>query len=275
MTRLIAVLFLLLAAPAAAQPKAPAVPAQAAILVEFDTGAVLFARNADAGRPPASLTKLMTLEVVFHEMAQGRLRPDTTFTVSERAVRRGRPTPRASTMFLEAGMKVSVADLIAGLVVASGNDAALVIAEGVAGSEAAFVRRMNERAKAIGLTRSRFTNPHGFDSPEQRASMRDMARLAAHLVRAYPDRYPVFARRSFTFAGVTQHNRNPVLGMPGVDGLKTGQTQGAGFALVASARRDGRRLILALGGAGSEADREEAARALLDWGFSRPAAASR
>jgi D-alanyl-D-alanine carboxypeptidase (penicillin-binding protein 5/6) len=173
-------------------------------------------------------------------------------------------------MPLRPGAKVKVRELLQGLLVASANNAAVVVAEGMAGSVPRFVALMNERAKAIGLVRSRFTNPHGLPDAGQWVTMREMALLAAHLIREYPEHYPLFGQKEVTWGGVTWHNRNPILDRKlGGDGLKTGQTREAGFALVASAERSGRRLILAMNGLGSEAERAREARKLLEWGFGR------
>jgi len=238
------------------------------LLIDYDTGTVLFEKNADQEVPPASLTKLMTLEVLFHELQQGKVGLDDTFTVSERAWRSGGPQSGSSTMFLQPGEVVKVADLIQGIAVQSGNDAAVTVAEGLAGTEEAFAERMNTRAKEIGLTGSHFVNPHGLPHPDEHVTMRDMARLAAHLIRTYPERYTVFQESEFTYNKVRQHNRNPVLGeVPGADGLKTGHTEESGYSLVASAVRDGRRLILAVGGLKTPRARAEEARKLIEYGF--------
>jgi D-alanyl-D-alanine carboxypeptidase (penicillin-binding protein 5/6) len=253
-----------------ARASAPAfdTAASTAILVDFETGTVLLDREADRPVPPASLTKLMTLEVVFHQLKDGHLRLDQAFTVSPHAWRTGGPASGGSTMFLKPGAQVSITDLISGLAVQSGNDAAVVVAEGVAGSESAFASIMNARAQAVGLTHSRFSTPHGLPDPNERVTMRDMARLAAHLVRAYPEEYRSFAADAFTYNKVHQANRNPVLGtIKGADGLKTGHTAEAGYSLVASAERDGVRLILAMGGLPSAKARAHEARKLLEWGF--------
>jgi D-alanyl-D-alanine carboxypeptidase (penicillin-binding protein 5/6) len=235
-----------------------------AILVEFATRKVLFEKNADQLTAPASLAKLMTVEVLLDQIRKGRVRLDDAFTVSEQAAR----LARGATLTLKPETKVAVRDLLQGMLVVSANNAAIVVAEGIAGSVPPFAALMNLRAREIGLTRSRFTNPHGLPDPGQHVTMREMAALAAHLIRTYPEHYGFFGQQAFTFNGVTQRNRNPLLGLGiGADGLKTGQTNEAGYALVASAERDGRRLILAMNGLKSEADRAQEARKLLEWGF--------
>jgi D-alanyl-D-alanine carboxypeptidase (penicillin-binding protein 5/6) len=242
--------------------------APTALLIDYDTGAVLFDKNADQEVPPASLTKLMTLEVLFHELQQGKVGLNDTFTVSEHAWRSGGPKSGSSTMFLQPGAVVDITSLIQGIAIQSGNDAAVTVAEGLAGTEEAFAERMNTRAKEIGLSGSHFVNPHGLPHPDEHVTMRDMTRLAAHLIRTYPERYTVFSEAEFTYNKVRQHNRNPVLGeVPGADGLKTGHTEESGYSLVASAVRDGRRLILAMSGLKTAGARADEARKLMEYGF--------
>jgi D-alanyl-D-alanine carboxypeptidase (penicillin-binding protein 5/6) len=248
---------------AGGQP-APGTAASRAILVEFATNAVLFEKNADQLTAPASLAKLMTVEVLFDQIRKGRVSLDDAFTVSEQAGR----FARGSTMAVKPGMQVSVRDLLQGMLVVSANNAAIVVAEGIAGSVPQFAALMNQRAREIGLTRSRFTNPHGLPDAGQHITMREMAILTAHLIRRYPEHYGFFGQQAFTFNGLTQRNRNPLLGLGiGADGLKTGQTNEAGYALAASADQGGRRLILAMNGLRSEADRASEARKLLEWAF--------
>ena len=259
-----AVALLALCATAAAARELPGTAAPRAFIMDFTTGQPVLAKNADQATAPASLAKLMTAAVVFDELKGGRLRLTDEFTVSESAAR----SARGSTMALRAGMRVGVGDLLQGLVVQSANDAAVVLAEGIAGSVSGFAGMMNERAREIGLRASRFANPHGLPAREQHVTMRDMALLAAHLIREHPDLYPIFGQKQFTFRGTTYANRNPLLGrVDGADGLKTGQTARAGFALVASVERGGRRLILAMNGLKSEAERDAEARKLLEAAF--------
>jgi D-alanyl-D-alanine carboxypeptidase (penicillin-binding protein 5/6) len=264
MTARIGAALAILLGSAVAQEPAPATTAPRAILVEYDTGRVLLAKNADEATAPASLAKLMTAGIVFDALKAGRFTLDDTFPVSEAAAR----AARGATMDLRAGERVAVSDLLQGLVVQSANEAAIVLAEGVAGSLPAFTALMNRRAGEIGLTGSRFTNPNGLPDRGQRVTMRDLTTLAAHLLREHPDRYGLFGQRVFTFRGRAYRNRNPLLDAGlGADGLKTGQTREAGYALVASAVRDGRRLILAMNGLPSETARAEEARRLLAWGL--------
>ena len=256
---------LCLGAPAAGQP-ALATAAPRAILLDFATSKVLFEKNADQLTAPASLAKLMTVEILLEHIRKGHIRLDDAFTVSEQAAR----LARGATMALLPGARVRVHDLLQGMLVISANNAAVVVAERIAASVPQFAALMNQRAREIGLTRSRFTNPHGLPDPGQHVTMREMAALAGHLIRTYPGHYGFFGQPAFTFNDVTQRNRNPLLGLGiGADGLKTGQTNEAGYALVASAERDGRRLILAMNGLKSEADRAHEARKLMEWGFGR------
>jgi D-alanyl-D-alanine carboxypeptidase (penicillin-binding protein 5/6) len=253
---------------AATAQTAPSTAAPRAILVETETGRVLLEKNADQPTAPASLAKLMTVALAFEALKAGRLAPDDTLEVSGNAA----TAARGATMGLRAGEAVSIRDLLQGLVIHSANEAAIVLAEGLSGSVPAFVALMNRRAAEIGLSGSRFTNPNGLPDAGQRVTMRDMAALAAHLVREHPERYSLFGQRAFTFRGRTYRNRNPLLDADlGADGLKTGQTAQAGYALVASAARGGRRLVLALNGLPSEGARAEEARRLMAWGFEVPA----
>lgn len=257
------VVLLCLGAPVVGQPVLTTA-APRAILIEFATNRVLFEKNSDQLTAPASLAKLMTIEVLFSSIQKGRVSLDDAFTISEQAAR----FARGSTLVLKPGTKITVRDLLLSMLVVSANNAAVVAAEGIAGSVPQFVALMNQRAREIGLLRSRFTNPHGLPDPGQHVTMREMASLAAHLIRTYPEHYDFFGQQAFTFQGVRHRNRNPLLGLGiGADGLKTGQTNEAGYALVASAKRGGRRLILAMNGLTSEADRASEARKLLEWGF--------
>ncbi|HEY9058301.1 MAG TPA: D-alanyl-D-alanine carboxypeptidase family protein [Aurantimonas sp.] len=240
--------------------------APTALLVDFSTDRVLYEKNADEKIAPASLAKLMTLAVIFDALREGTVQRDDRFTVSEKAWREGGAESGGSTMFLPLNSEVSVDDLIRGIIIQSGNDATIVAAEGLAGSVAAFAERMNAKAKEIGLTNSHFTNPHGLPDPEQYVTARDLVRLAAYLIREFPDEYPIFAEESFTFNGIKQQNRNPLLGV-GADGLKTGHTTAAGFGLVASAERDGRRVVLAMSGMQSADERARETRRLMEYGL--------
>ncbi len=237
--------------------------ARSAILVDAESGAVLFEKNPDLALPPASMSKLMTAFVVFERLAQGLLSLDDQLLVSEKAWRMG-----GSKMFVEVGDSVSVGDLLRGMIVQSGNDASIVLAEGLAGSEAAFVREMNVLAQEMGLTGSTFANVTGWPDPQHRMTARDLATLARILIQRYPQYYRIYAETEFTWNDITQGNRNPLLYRSiGADGLKTGHTSEAGYCLVASAVRDGRRLILVVMGLESKRERAEEGERLLAWGF--------
>jgi len=238
--------------------------ARAAILVDFRTGQVLFAKNPDARIYPASMSKLMTAYIVFERLAEGSLRLEDELPVSEKAWRMG-----GSQMFLEVGERVKVEDLLRGMIVQSGNDAAVVLAEALAGSERAFAELMNRKAKELGLTGSHFVNATGLHDPEHYMTVRDLATLARAIIRRFPDYYRYYSEKEYTYNGIRQFNRNPLLrkGVPGVDGMKTGHTQEAGYGLVASAERDGRRLILVVAGLETARQRAIEAERLLEFGF--------
>jgi D-alanyl-D-alanine carboxypeptidase (penicillin-binding protein 5/6) len=217
---------------------------------------------------PASLAKLMTLEYVFNEIKQGRLKRDDTFRISENAWRKGGAPSHGSTMFAAIHSQVPVEDLIQGIIVDSANDACIAIAEGLAGNETAFGALLTKRAREIGLENSTFTNAEGYSDPNLRVTVRDMAELARHIMQTYPDFYSYFGQRDFTWDKISQQNRNPLLGMGiGADGLKTGETTEAGFNLVGSAVQDNLRLIVVVTGAKSDKERGDEARKMLDWGF--------
>lgn len=239
-----------------------------AILVDADTHSVLFEKDADALVIPASTVKIMTAEVVFNELTEGRIKLDDQFLITENAWRTGGAPARSSSMFAAVNSRVRVEDLIRGLVIDSGNDAAIALAEGVAGSEGAFATLMMKRGRELGLTQSVFTNSWGKDDPEQRVSPREMTLAAAHLIATYPDYYKYFGEKEFTWNKIRQTNRNPLLTMDiGADGLKTGNIDASGYGLVGSAVQNGQRLILALYGATSAKERAEEARKLFLWGF--------
>jgi len=262
------VTLLLLAGLAPGRAAAPQTGVPYALLIDFDTGATLLAKNADAPMSPASTTKILTAEIVFRAVAEGRLSLDDSAPISPRAAREGDAESGGSSMFAAAGSQVRVDDLLRGLVIASGNDAAIALAERVAGSEEAFAGLMNQRARELGMTRSHFANAWGGGDPRQRVTARDMARLAAYVIGAYPQFYRYFGEAEFAWNGVRQQNRNPLLAMNiGADGMKTGHLAQSGFGLVGSAVQNGRRLILVLNGARSEAERAREARRLLEWGF--------
>ena len=242
--------------------------AKQALLVDHETGTVLLDKDADERIPPASLAKLMTMEVVFDALKRGRIGLQDTVRISEDAWRRGGEASGGSTMFLSVGSEVTIEDLIRGVIVQSGNDASITLAEALAGSEETFARLMNDRARAIGMNDSTFRNATGLPDDEQRVTLRDMVQLARHLFETYPEFYPIYSEEAFTWNRIRQPNRNPVLGMGlGGDGLKTGYTEESGYALVASAEQEGQRLFLAVSGLESARDRRDEARSLLRWGF--------
>lgn len=265
---LLGLLFALLAPVASGLAQTFETKAPHAILVDYDSGTVLFEKAADEPFAPASMAKLMTAEYVFHELKAGRLSEDEEFEISENAWRRGGAPSGGSAMYAELHSRVPLRDLLRGLLVQSGNDAAIAIAEGIAGSEAAFADLLNRRAAELGLKGSRFMNANGLHDPDQVVTARDLAILARHIIREYPEYYKIFAEPEFTWNKITQTNRNPLIddGI-GVDGLKTGYIKESGYGITVSAIRNTQRLILVVGGLSSERDREAEARKLLDWGF--------
>lgn len=239
-----------------------------AFLLDADTGSVLFEKKADEPMAPASTAKIMTAEVVFHELKGGRLKLDDRFVVSEHAWRDGGARSGGSSSFLAVTSSVRVEDLLRGLIIQSGNDAAIALGEGVAGSDEAFARRMNDRAREIGLEHSRFANPWGGADPAQKVTARDMARLARYIIQTYPEFYGIFGEKEFTWNKIRQLNRNPLLTMGlGADGLKTGDIADSGFGLVGSAVQNGQRLILVINGLKTARDRASEAQKILSWGF--------
>ena len=232
------------------------------------SGSVLFAKLPDTKIPPASLAKIMTMEVVFHQLKQGKLSLSDKFFVSENAWRTGGASSGGSTMFAKLNSEIPLEDLIKGVIVQSANDGCIIIAEGLAGSEASFANLMNERARAIGLKDSNFVNATGLPAENQYVSIRDLAKLARHIITEYPGYYPYYSEYEFTWNKILQKNRNPLIKMNiGADGLKTGYTEASGFAIVGSAVRDDQRLISVLSGLTSKRQRAEEARKTLDWGF--------
>ena len=261
---LIGLTAVLLAGTANAQPQTTA---SHALLMDYDTGEALFCKNCDQQMPPSSMSKLMTVELVFQRLKDGRLKLTDTFHVSESAWRQGQKT-NESKMWVAVNSDVSVDDLLKGIIVQSGGDACLVVAEALAGSEPAFAKLMTARAKEIGLTNSHFANSSGLPDPGQYMSAEDLAKLAAHVIRTYPDYYHYFAIPEFTWSNIRQPNRNTLIGpATGVDGLKTGHTEAAGYGITASGVRDGRRLILVVNGLKSERERIAESRRLLDVGY--------
>jgi D-alanyl-D-alanine carboxypeptidase (penicillin-binding protein 5/6) len=239
-----------------------------AILIDSASHSVLFEKDADALVIPASTAKIMTAEIVFHEIALGHLKLDNQFLVSETAWRYGGAPARASAMFAAPNSQIRIEDLIRGLVIDSGNDAAIALAEGVAGSEGAFATLMTKRARELGLEHSTFTNAWGRGDPDQKVSPREMTALANHVIQTYPEFYKYFGEKEFTWNKIKQTNRNPLLTMDfGADGLKTGNIDESGYGLVGSAVQNGQRLILALYGSASARERAEEARKIFLWGF--------
>lgn len=258
----------LLALPAQALAQAFQTAAPYAILVDAQTGTVLLERNADEQVAPASMAKVMTAEVVFHEIAEGRLSLDAEMVVSENAWRKGGAPSGGSTMFAALNSRIKVSDLLMGLIVQSGNDAAIVLAEGISGNEASFARRMTERARELGLKKAVFMNASGQGDPLQKASVRELANLSLHVIQAYPEFYKMFGQREFTWNRIRQTNRNPLLTMEiGADGLKTGNIDESGFGLIGSAIQGDQRLVVVVNGLKTARDRANEARKLLEWGF--------
>ena len=238
-------------------------PARQAILVDHATGAVLLEKDTGSPIPPASMSKLMTAFMVFERLAEGSLSLDDTFAVSEKAWRMG-----GSKMFVSINSRVSVGDLLRGIIVQSGNDACVVVAEGLAGSEEAFAAEMTERGREIGLRESTFKNASGWPEPGHLMSVRDIAALSIRIIDQFPEHYAMFGEKNFTYNDIKQGNRNPLLYKElGADGLKTGRTEAAGYGLAASAVRSGRRLILVLTGLEGVNERAREAERILDWGF--------
>jgi serine-type D-Ala-D-Ala carboxypeptidase (penicillin-binding protein 5/6) len=242
--------------------------APTAILIDSESGSVLFEKNADMLVPPASLSKLMTTEVVLNEIKQGRLKPTDEFIVSENAWRKGGAPSHTSSMFVPIHSRVSVADLLHGVVIQSGNDACIVLAEGIAGSEEKFAEMMTARAREIGLPKSTFGNSNGLPDPRQLMTARELGKLARQIIRTYPDYYPLYGETEFTWNKIRQLNRNPLLTMNiGADGLKTGFIKEAGYGLVGSAVQNGMRLIVVVNGTKSDKERADEAKRLIEWGF--------
>lgn len=260
---------LLAATPGLAAPAAGfETPAREAILMDADTGAVLFEKEADAPMPPASMSKMMTLYMLFERMKEGKLKLTDTMTVSRNAWLKGGAKSGGSTMFLNPDDQVKVEDLIRGIVIQSGNDASVVVAEGISGTEEAFAEEMNRTAVKIGLRNSHFTNATGLPDPNHYMTARDIAILSYRTIKDHPESYHYYSEKEFVFNGIRQGNRNPLLYKTlGVDGLKTGHTEAAGFCLAASAKQGERRLIAVLGGLGSMQQRSDESERILSWGF--------
>jgi len=244
-------------------PAAPSVAARSHILIEYHSGTVLAENAADERMDPASITKLMTAYAVFSELRKGEMALDDMVTVSERAWRTG-----GSRMFIEVGTRVRVDQLIRGMIIQSGNDASVALAEYTAGTEAAFAELMNEYARRLGMRNTNFRNSTGLPAEDHYSSARDIALLAAAIIREFPEFYSLYSEREYTYNEITQRNRNKMLWRdPSVDGIKTGMTDAAGYCLVSSAQRGEMRLISVLLGTRSDKARADATQALLNWGF--------
>jgi D-alanyl-D-alanine carboxypeptidase (penicillin-binding protein 5/6) len=257
---------LLMVAPARAQLFET--KAAQAYMIDAETGTVLFSKDADAVIQPASLAKLMTLETTFNAIKSGRLTLEDTFVVSEHAWRTGGAPSGTSTMFAKLKSEIRLEDLIQGVAVQAANDGCIVIAEGMAGSEQNFARLMTERAREIGLKTSTFVNATGLPAEGQQTTVKELARLALHLWREYPDLYQYLGQRDFTWNKIRQQNRNPLLAMDiGGDGLAVGASEQNGFGIVGSISQNGRRVIAAMSGLANDRERAEEARKLLEWGL--------
>jgi D-alanyl-D-alanine carboxypeptidase (penicillin-binding protein 5/6) len=233
-----------------------------AYIQDYDTGASLLEKQADDEMPPSSMTKLMTLYLTYDQLKQGRLKLDDELPVSEKAWHM-----QGSKMFVPIGGSVRVEDLVRGVVVQSGNDAAIVLAEAIGGSEEQFVEKMNAKAKELGLTHTFYKNCTGWPDPDQHMSVRDIATLAGAIIRSFPDYYHYDSEKTFRYNGIEQGNRNPMVQKGTADGLKTGHTDAGGYGLVASSKRNGRRVILVLNGMNSMRERAEESERLMDWAF--------
>ncbi|MGD9020194.1 MAG: D-alanyl-D-alanine carboxypeptidase family protein [Lysobacterales bacterium] len=244
-------------------PAAPELAATGYILMDFHSGSVLVEHDADAPVEPASITKVMTSYVVFTELAEGNILLEDTVNVSEKAWRTG-----GSRTFIEPGMEVTIEQLLKGMIIQSGNDASVALAEHLAGTEEAFAGLMNHYAAQLGMANSNFTNATGLPDENHYTSARDVALLSAALIRDFPDLYAWYSEKEYSFNNIRQHNRNNLLWRdPAVDGLKTGHTQSAGYCLAASAKRDGMRLISVVLGSSSESSRVSESQSLLNYGF--------
>ena len=249
-------------------PSPPMINADSYLLIDFDTGAVLVEHNADLQLPPASLTKMMTAYILAEELALGRLALDDIVRVSRNAWSQNPVFQGSSLMWIEPGKPVTVGELERGIVISSGNDATVAIAEHIAGSEAAFVDLMNQYAEQMGLTGTHFENSHGLPHPDHLATARDLATTAVAAIRDHPERYAVYKEQRYTYNDINQYNRNRLLREDdSVDGLKTGYTSVAGYGLVASAKRDGMRLVSVVMGSSSTSSRKSETRSLLNYGF--------
>jgi serine-type D-Ala-D-Ala carboxypeptidase (penicillin-binding protein 5/6) len=243
--------------------------APTAILMEGSSGSILFEKNADELRAPSSMMKLMTAEVVFNALAQGKVKLTDEYRISENAWRKGGAPSGGSTMFAAINSKVSVDDLLHGAIIQSGNDSCIALAEGMAGNERIFANEfMTKRARELGLAKSTFGNSNGLPDPANKMTVRELARLARHIILTYPEQYKLFNEREFTWNKIRQQNRNPLLNsLNGADGLKTGYTKDGGYGMVGSAVQNGTRLIVVINGLDDPDDRAQEAKKMLEWGF--------
>lgn len=243
--------------------------APTAILIEASSGSVLFEKNADELRAPSSMMKLMTAEVVFNAIKKGEIKLTDEYRVSENAWRKGGAPSGGSTMFAAIHSKIAVDDLLRGAIIQSGNDACIVLAEAMAGNERIFAAEMmTKRAREIGLEKSTFGNSNGLPDPANKMTVRELARLARHIIQTYPDFYKLFGEREYTWNKIRQQNRNPLLtSLEGADGLKTGFTKEGGYGMVGSAVQNGMRLIVVVNGLNDPDDRASEAKKMLEWGF--------
>jgi D-alanyl-D-alanine carboxypeptidase (penicillin-binding protein 5/6) len=242
--------------------------APTAILIEATSGSVLWEKNADELRAPSSMMKLMTAEVVFHAIKQGEIKLSDEYHVSENAWRKGGAPSGTSTMFAAIHSKIAVDDLLHGAIIPSGNDACIVLAEGMAGSERAFAEMLTKRARELGMTQSTFGNSNGLPDPGNKMTVRELAKLARYVILTYPEFYKLFGEKEFTWNKIRQQNRNPLLNsLEGADGLKTGYTKEGGYGMVGSAVQNGIRLIVVVNGLEDPDDRATEAKKMLEWGF--------
>jgi D-alanyl-D-alanine carboxypeptidase (penicillin-binding protein 5/6) len=242
--------------------------APTAILIEATSGSVLFEKNADELRAPSSMMKLMTVETIFHAIKQGDLKLTDEYHVSENAWRKGGAPSGTSTMFAAIHSKIAIDDLLHGAIIPSGNDACIVLAEGMAGSERAFADMLTKRARELGMPRSTFANSNGLPDPGNKMTVRELSMLARYVIQTYPEFYKLFGEKEFTWNKIRQQNRNPLLNsLDGADGLKTGYTKEGGYGMVGSAVQNGSRLIVVVNGLEDPDDRATEAKKMLEWGF--------
>lgn len=258
----------LLAVAVSASAETMETAAKQAIIIDYNTGSTLLEKNADELMTPSSMSKLMTVYLVFDALKQGRIKMGDTMPVSETAWKKHYKTDE-SLMFLPLNSNPTVEELLKGVIIQSGNDACSVLAEGLAGSEEAFAEQETKRGREIGLQHSTFRNASGVPAPDHKMTARDLSILATHLINDFPDFYPIFSEKTFTFNGIKQDNRNPLIWgeIAGADGLKTGHTEEAGYGEVGSVQRNGRRIVLVLNGLGSIKQRAEESQKLAEWAF--------